>query len=342
MSGREGGGWNVTDGTAAASSPVPPSPRRSDGQTAVHCHDHDHDSPGARHPHAHGHAGASRKRLLWTLVLAGGYLIAEVIGGWLSNSLALLADAGHMFSDVASLGLSAFAVWIADRPAGSQRTFGFYRAEILAALINGTTLIAVSGLILIEAWHRLADPQPVQAPLMMGVAIGGLVVNLAGLAILHGGRHDSLNVRGAWLHVLSDALGSVAAIGAALMIQFQGWTWADPAMSAVIAVLVIYSAWRLLAESVWVLMEGAPRHIKVDELETALQELRGVLSVHDLHVWTITSGLDALACHVVTDGARPYDELLSAIRHVIHDRFGIDHVTVQIEPEGFQEPSVPI
>jgi cobalt-zinc-cadmium efflux system protein len=300
------------------------------------CHSHGHDHSG------HSHSTANRKRLLLTLILAAGYMIAEVIGGLISNSLALLADAGHMFSDVASLGLSVFAIWIANRPSGSQRTFGYYRAEILAAMVNGATLVAVSFFIVFEAWHRFSDPPEVQGGLMMWIAVGGLVVNLFGLAVLHGGKDHSLNVRGAWLHVLSDTLGSVAAIVAGLLIQNFGWYIADPIISAVISLLVVVSAWRLLLDSTWVLMQAAPANINVPELNTALAETPGVLEVHDLHVWTITSGMDSVSCHIVSDGTQPYDSLLQRVRDVVIKQFSIDHVTIQIEPEGFQEPHTPV
>ncbi len=305
----------------------------SHGHSHAHGHAHGH-SRG----HSHTHGEGNQKRLLLTLMLAGGYMIAEIVGGLLSNSLALLADAGHMFSDVASLGLSAFAIWLARQPSGSQRTYGFHRAEILAALFNGTSLVAVSLFIFKEAWERLQSPPEVQGGLMMGIAVGGLLVNIAGLFILHGGRHDNLNVRGAWLHVLSDALGSVAAISAGLLIHFFGWYWSDPLISAVIGLLILYSSWRLLAESVGVLMETAPSHVDVAQLKSALTEPAGVIEIHDLHVWTITSGLDSVSCHVVTDGSRPHDELLTELRTLVHNRCGIDHVTIQIEPQDFAEP----
>ncbi|MBI1310239.1 cation diffusion facilitator family transporter [bacterium] len=304
---------------------------------AGHSHSH-HD-----HAHAHGAGGHARgngnqQRLLLTLLLASAYLIAEIVGGLLSNSLALLADAGHMFSDVASLGLSAFAVWLARQPSGSQRTYGFHRAEILAALINATTLVAVSLFIFKEAWERFQSPPEVRGGLMMSIAIGGLLVNLAGLFILHGGREENLNVRGAWLHVLSDALGSVAAISSGLAIYFFDWFWADPLISVVIGLLILYSSWHLLAEAVGVLMETAPASVDVAKLKAALTEPEGVIEIHDLHVWTISSGLDSVSCHVVSDGSRPYGELLSQLRELVHERCNIDHVTIQIEPQDFEEP----
>jgi cobalt-zinc-cadmium efflux system protein len=303
------------------------------------CHSHGHDHCGH---HGHSHSTANRKRLLLTLILAAGYMVAEIVGGLLSNSLALLADAGHMLSDVASLALSVFAIWIADRPAGSQRTFGYYRAEILAALVNGATLVAVSFFIVHEAWHRFSDPPEVQGGLMMWIAVGGLIVNLFGLAVLHGGKDHNLNVRGAWLHVMSDTLGSVAAIVAGLLIQNFGWYIADPIISAVISLLVVVSAWRLLSDSVRVLMQAAPTHVDVPSLQAALIETPGVVDVHDLHVWTITSGMDSVSCHIVSDGSLPYDKVLQSVRDVVIEQFSIDHVTIQIEPEGFQEPNTPV
>lgn len=300
------------------------------------CHSHGHSHCGS------SHAEADRRRLLLTLTLAAGYMIAEIIGGLISNSLALLADAGHMFSDVASLGLSAFAIWIAHRPAGSQRTFGYYRAEILAALVNGATLVAVSLFIVVEAWQRFWTPPEVQGTLMMWIAVGGLAVNLIGLVVLHGGKDHNLNVRGAWLHVLSDTLGSVAAIAAGLLIQNFGWYLADPIISAVISLLVVLSAWRLLSDSVRVLMQSAPAGIDVVELKDALAATPGVVEVHDLHVWTITSGMDSVSCHVVSDGTQSSHALLQAVRHVVIQQFSIDHVTIQIEPEGFEEPETPV
>lgn len=296
---------------------------------------HDHHSHSAR-------SASNRKRLAWTLALAAVYMTAEIVGGLISNSLALLADAGHMFSDVAALALSFFAVWIADRPSPPNRTFGYYRAEILAALVNGATLIAVSIYIFVEAWHRLRTPQDVMGPLMTWIAAGGLVINLAGLWILHGGRDESLNIRGAWLHVLTDALGSVGALGAGVMIALFDWTWADPAASVLIALLVVWSSWRLLAESVSVLMENAPRGVDVDEVHREMKSANGVVGIHDLHVWTITSGLDSLSAHVVVDDDAPHPEVLSTLRDMLSHRFGIDHVTLQLEPVGFEERETPV
>jgi cobalt-zinc-cadmium efflux system protein len=265
------------------------------------------------------------------------YMAAEVVGGLVTNSLALLADAGHMLSDAGALGLSLFALWIAQRPATPKHTYGYYRTEILAALLNGATLVAISVYVFVEAFRRIGRPPEVEGGLMMVIAAGGLAVNLAGLWLLNEGRDASLNVHGAWLHVLTDALGSVGTIAAGGLIWAFGWEWADPAASIAIGLLVLWSSWSLLREAVAVLMEGAPGDIDVDEVRAALQNLRGVRSAHDLHVWTITSGLVALSAHVVAEGSRLPGPLLTEARALLHDRFGIEHVTIQVEPADFRE-----
>jgi len=271
---------------------------------------------------------------LIVLVLTAVFMVVEAVGGWYSGSLALLADAGHMLSDVGALGLSLFAIWIARKPPNSKQTYGFHRTEILAALINGATLIAISIYIFVEAWHRLHTPVTVKAPLMMAVAAVGLVVNVGALFILQGGKSDNLNVRGAWLHTLTDALGSVQAIVAGGLIWAFGWRLADPIVSALIGLLVLWSSWSLVKETVSVLMESAPGHIDVDEVRQAILAVAEVRGVHDLHVWTITSGRESLSAHVVTiEGNSPLS-LLTEIKHALHDRFGIQHVTIQVEAEG--------
>ncbi len=294
-------------------------------------HDHDHD-----HAHAHGHgAQRQRSRLTAALVLAAAFMAAEVIGGLLSNSLALLADAGHMLSDAAALGLSLFAVWIASQPPGPQRTFGYHRAEILAALVNGATLIAVSAAILYEAWERLREPPEIASGLMLWIAVGGLLVNGAMLWILHGGRNENLNLRGAWLHVLGDTLGSVGVIAAAICLRLFGWLWVDPVASALICVLIVFSSWRLLREAVSVLMESAPANIPVQDVRECLLGVAGVRDVHCLHVWRISSGIDSLSAHVVVDAQHAADAQLRALRQTLQQRFEVGHITLQVEPEGF-------
>ena len=296
---------------------------------------HDSAHHGGAH-HAHGRR-ASRRRLTATLVLVVGYLLAEVVGGYWTHSLALLADAGHMASDAAALGLAIFALWLADRPATARRSYGFYRAEILAALANGASLIAISGIILYEAWSRLRAPPAVQGLAMMGIATGGLVVNLAGLWLLRDGRADGVNERGAWLHVMTDALGSVGAMTSGALVWAFGWQWADPIASALIGLLVVFSSWQLLRETVSVLMESAPAGIDVDALRRSLLAVPGVLDVHDLHVWSITSGQVSLSAHVrVSDGASG-NAMLEALRRCVHGACGIDHATFQLETPGLDE-----
>jgi cobalt-zinc-cadmium efflux system protein len=291
--------------------------------------------------HDHHHHGAdagavNRRRLALTLVLAAGYMGVEVVGGLWTGSLALLADAGHMLADVAALALALFASWIASRPSGARWTYGLTRVEILAALAQGAALLAVATLVAMEAVERLSTPRPILGPGMLVIASGGLIVNALGLWILNPGRADNLNVRGAWLHVLSDALGSVGAMLAGLLVWRLGWYWADPAASLAICSLILLSAWHLLREAVDVLMEAAPRHLDMEEIETALSGLPDVVRVHDLHVWCIGSGEVSLSCHLVVEKDGRGTELLSKAYRVLGDRFGIDHATVQIEPVDFE------
>ena len=240
------------------------------------------------HQHSHGAEGANSRRLSLTLALVLVYMGAEIVGGLIANSLALLADAGHMLSDAGALGLTLFAMRFARRPVSAQRTYGSYRAEILAALVNGATLVAVAIYIFVEAFERFTTPPQVQGGLMLAVALGGLLVNALGLWILRGGHDDNLNMQGARLHVLTDALGSLQAIVAGALIWTLGWYWVDPVASVLIGLLVIYSSWSLIRQSVTVLMEGAPGHIDVDEVRTALLALPHVSNVHDLHIWTLS------------------------------------------------------
>jgi cobalt-zinc-cadmium efflux system protein len=297
----------------------------------AHAHSH-----GVAHSHGSDVPGRER-RLAIVLVLAGAYLVAEVAGGLWTGSLALLADAGHMGADVAALALSLFASWLARRPAHSGRTYGHLRAEILAALANGSALVAVAIGIGIEAVKRLGVPTEVAGLPMLGIAAGGLAVNAIGLFLLRESRDANLNLRGAWLHLLSDALGSAAAIAAALLLTLFDWRWADPVASIAIALLVVRAAWALLRETVAVLMEGAPGHIDVDSVREAIRGVPGVESVHDLHVWTITSQLVALSCHVCADESEPAARLLRAIQTRLAGDFGIAHATIQIEPRDFEE-----
>jgi cobalt-zinc-cadmium efflux system protein len=294
-----------------------------------HAHDH------AEHGHAHARA-SSRRRLAATLALVSAYPGVEAIAGWLTGSLALLADAAHMLADAGSLALALFALWLAARPAPAAHTFGYRRAEILAALANGVALAVVAIFIALEAFGRFAAPPAVNAAPALAVAVGGLAVNLAGIALLHGARRDSLNLRGAWLHVVSDALGSAAAIAANAAIWLADARIADPLASLAIAALVLRSAWSLLRETVDVLLEAAPAHLDVDALRGALEAHTGVASVHDLHVWTITSGMVSLSCHIEARSGVDGHELLGRVTHELRERFAIQHATIQLEPAGFR------
>jgi cobalt-zinc-cadmium efflux system protein len=292
------------------------------------------------HDHDHGASTSEgqQRRLTLALVLAAGYMLAEVAGGLWTGSLALLADAGHMLSDVFALSLSVFAFRLARRPATPQQTYGHHRTEILAALVHGLLLVGVSAYILSEALERIETPREILGAPMLAIAAGGLLVNLSALWILRKGRHDNLNVRGAWLHVMSDALGSVAAIVAGGLIWAFGWSWADPLASLVIAVLIVFSAWTLLREVAEVLMEWAPSHIDVPEVERSIAALPGVLAVHDLHIWTISSGRVSLSGHVVSEAEHDHVNLLQEVSDLLHQRFDISHATIQIETPGFDEP----
>jgi len=296
----------------------------------------DHSHVHAAHGHVHG---ATRRTARWRLAVALGLsfatMLAELAGAWWSSSLALAADAGHMLSDVGALALALFAAWVASRPAGRRWTYGHVRAEILAALAQGVALIAVAALIGVEAFSRLSEPRPVAGPLLLAIATFGLAINLVCLWILAEDRQRSINVRGAWLHVLSDALGSVGAMTAGVLIWIFGWSWADPLASLAICTLVLYSAWHLLREVVDVLMEAAPRELDVGDVHAALARLGAVRSVHDLHVWTVGQGRIALSCHLVVSDALVSTALLSEAYAVLGARFGIDHATIQVEPEAF-------
>jgi cobalt-zinc-cadmium efflux system protein len=236
-----------------------------------------------------------------------------------------------MFSDAAALGLSLVAVILAQRPATAERTYGFHRAEILAALANGALLLTLAVLIAREAWERLSAPPEVQGGLMLAVACGGLAINLANLRILSGGRQSNLNIRGAWLHVMADTLGSVGAISAGAAIYFMGWRWADPVASFIIATLVLYSAWGLVRETLHVLMEGVPKGISVEDVTMALKELPGVLDAHDLHVWSLTSGRNIATTHLVIAEDADHQGIIDAAKRTLALRFAIQHATIQVE-----------
>jgi len=278
--------------------------------------------------------GIQKRLLKITFFITLLYTLVEIIGGFLTQSLALLADAGHMLSDAGALGLSLFALWLADRPPTPEKTYGYHRAEILAALANGLTLWLIAGLIFHEAYHRFFSPPEVKGLGMLSIATIGLFVNLGVALLLRKGANESLNLKGVSLHVLSDALGSMGAIAAALIILLTGWNLADPLISILIGLLILYSSWGLVRESVDILMEATPKEIKLDEVRAALKEIPGVQEVHDLHVWCLTSGQYALSAHAVVKGPSQEQWILNQARRMLNDQFKIGHMTLQLEEDN--------
>lgn len=300
----------------------------------AHKHDHDHDDlsleRGEDHVHHHlGHAG-SNKGLLIALLLTLGFAVVEVLAGFWSGSLALLSDAAHMVTDASSLGLAAAAAWLARRPPSVRHSYGLVRAEVLAALLNSVAMLGLIGFIVYEAIQRFNSPHPIAGGTVVVVAVIGLIVNLIVAWTLHHGE-QTLNSRAALLHVLGDALGSVAAITAGIVILATGWTPIDPLLSLFVAVLISVSAVRLLLEAVHVLMEGVPLHIELDTVGHDLAALPGVLRVHDLHVWTLSSGTLALSAHLEIRNLADWPSLLDTARQTLESRHGIRHVTLQPE-----------
>jgi cobalt-zinc-cadmium efflux system protein len=296
-------------------------------------HSHDHDHHHAHGPGAHHHAGTGEegvRRLRIALFLTGGYLLVEVVGGILANSLALLADAGHMLTDVAALALSLFVAWFSRRPVTPRRSYGYLRLEILAAFVNGATLLALSAWIVWEAVHRLRAPEPVASGIMLGVAAVGLGVNVLAAVVLHPAKEGSLNVRGAYLHVLGDLLGSVGTVAAALLVRYTGWAAADPVASILVTLIIVHGAWRLVRESVDILLESTPAHISTGAVREQLAAIPGIESVHDLHIWAVTSGVVAMSVHAIVREPERQQHILEHIHDAMR-LFGIEHVTVQLE-----------
>ena len=275
----------------------------------------------------------SRRRLTLVLGITAAVMVAEAVGGWLAHSLALLADAGHMLADVAALGLSLVVAYLAQRPATAERTFGLLRLEIVAALVNGAALLAISLGIALEALQRFRAPSQVHGALLIGVAAVSLLANVAGAAILHRGHHHSLNQRGAYLHIVGDVLGSAGALAAGAVILATGWVQADPLISVLIAVLILGSAWRLVKESTDILLEAAPGHIALADVHDRIASIPGVASVHDLHVWTVTSGVIAMSGHLVVQNPGDNQRVLEAVQERL-GAMGIGHVTVQMERDS--------
>lgn len=286
---------------------------------------------GHSHGHAHG-AGGNERALTIALGLTTVFLLVELIGGILTGSLALISDAAHMFTDTAALAIALAAIRIGKRAADERRTFGYYRFEILAAALNAALLFAVAMYILYEAYQRLREPQEIQSTAMLVIAVIGLVVNLLSMRVLAGGKDKSLNVKGAYLEVWSDLLGSIGVIIGALAIRFTGWLWVDSAVAVLIGLWVLPRSWQLLKASINILLEGVPEDVDISKVTQTLLSVPGVASIHDLHVWSLTSGKTSLTVHVVTAAAANADTtVLAEIRRQLHEQFSITHITVQCE-----------
>jgi cobalt-zinc-cadmium efflux system protein len=299
--------------------------------TDAHAHDdHDH-GDHAGHSHAPTVTHESERKVFWVMLLTGGFMLAEVIGGLVSGSLALIADAGHMLTDFASLALAWFAFRLSRRPADPQRSYGWHRFEVLAAFVNGLSLFVISAWIVVEAVGRLFDPVEVLGGTMLAVAAAGLLVNVVAFWVLTRGSGGNLNVRGAAVHVMGDLLGSVAAIVAALVIMWTGWTPIDPILSAAVVLLILRSAWKVTKESGHILLEGTPPDVNSAGIGDALRDIPGVTDVHHVHAWSLTNEKRMVTLHAVIDEDADQNGTVVAINNVLHARFEIDHVTVQIE-----------
>jgi cobalt-zinc-cadmium efflux system protein len=305
---------------------------------------HSHSHAGHSHGtggHPHGGSGQTRRALATALAITATYTVAEIIGGLITGSLALLADAGHMLSDNFSLGLALFAFWLSAKPPTPERSFGFKRAEILAALINGVMLVAISIWIFYEAYHRFQDPPEILGGWMMAVAVIGLFVNVAAAWVLMRSETESLNLQGALRHVLADLAGSAGVIAAALIIVLTGWLYADPIISVLIGFLVLVSSWKLLRDSVSILLEQSPLGMDANEVGRKMVSVEGVEEVHDLHVWTITSSVPARAARVLVGNDQDCHERRREIEKVLYREFGIEHTTLQIDHLGDHEAEGP-
>lgn len=280
--------------------------------------------------HLTGGPATPMPRLWAVLVLTGAFMVLEAVGGWVSGSLALLADAGHMLTDVGALALGLLSAWIAQRPADQTKTYGYLRWEILAALVNGAALFGIAAWVVVEAIQRLQHPSPIRVGLFLTIAAAGLAVNALSLALLHGSREGSLNARGVYLHVLGDALGSIGALAAAAIVWLTGWTLADPLVSIALSLLILAGAWRLLRESTDILLDAVPRHVVMADVQRRILGVPGVAAVHDLHVWTVVNGVVAMSGHAVVPDLVAHPEVLDGIRSEMA-ALGIGHVTMQLE-----------
>jgi cobalt-zinc-cadmium efflux system protein len=277
------------------------------------------------------------RRLTFALTISSLYFFAELVAGFLTNSLALLSDAGHMLSDIAAISLSLFAFRLARRPATLSSTYGYHRMEILAALFNGLTLWLIVGIIFTEAYNRFFEPPEVESRGMIIVAVLGLLVNITAGWALYGSHHENLNLRGAYLHIISDAVGSIGAIVAGIVMLTTGWYLADPLTSAFIGVLILYSSWSLIRDSVSILMQSVPKGIRLEEVQATIEAVSGVAKVHDLHVWAVTSGIYTLSAHAVVENGEDFHEVLNGIERILKHRFNIEHTTIQLETESRED-----
>lgn len=290
---------------------------------------------GDSHGHVTSAAGKNKKSLAIVFGLTSFYLIVEIIGGLWTGSLALLADAGHMLTDVAGVGLALLAIWFAEKTPSPMRTYGYYRVEILAALTNAVVLILISLYILYEAYQRFKNPPEVQSAAMLGVAAIGLVINLIGMYILRAGSEESLNMKGAYFEVLSDMLTSIGVIIAGIIMLTTGWYYADPIISAGIGLFILPRTWALLKDAVGVLIEGTPADVDIAVLRESLAKIEGVAGIHDLHVWSLTSGVNAMSVHAVLADGSQHDDVLARVHEHTTENFKISHVTVQTERGDF-------
>ncbi|MCJ1703211.1 MULTISPECIES: cation diffusion facilitator family transporter [unclassified Rathayibacter] len=291
--------------------------------------------------HDHGHAGSAaarhRRPLVIAFVLTAAFAVVEFVVGLTTGSLALISDAAHMGTDVIALGMSIAAISLAARPAAKARTYGSYRLEVLAALANGVLLFGVAGFVIVEAVRRFAEPPAVPGAPLLITAVIGLAVNLVSLRLLSAGAKESITLRGASLEVLGDALGSIGVILAAIVLLTTGWAWADPIVGVLIGLLILPRTWSLTRQALGILMESAPAHVDLAAVERDVRAVPGVLALHDLHVWTITSGMESATGHIVVAADADYREALAGVLAVLHDDHGIDHATIQCEPEAFPE-----
>ncbi|MGQ0582113.1 MAG: cation diffusion facilitator family transporter [Reyranella sp.] len=298
---------------------------------------------GVGHSHSHAAspgttaAGRHKSSLRWALALTASFVGVEVVGGLLTGSLALLADAAHMLTDVGGLALALLAIRFAERPATPAKTYGYVRMEVLSALTNAVVLLLLTVYILYEAWQRFQNPPEILSGPMLAVAVAGLVVNLISMKLLMTGSSESLNVKGAYFEALSDMLGSLGVIIAALVVMFTGWTLADPVVGAGIGLFIVPRTWILLKQAIHILMEGTPPEVDLSLLEKKLLEIEGVTAVHDLHVWTITSGLDAMSCHLVVDDMARARATLASACEAMRSNFGLTHTTIQIEDQALRD-----